>query len=321
MTVLAGGDHDAEHQHHVGAHHSGGEDLAHVADRADRRRTLDAGQQDAGEDRGHREHRRHQECDPGGRGGAELEQLDAHERDHEPTSVSLDQGGEDRLETVVDGPHLGDQHPGVPCDATDRLDGEVRDDHPCWPSGRTSAPARLRAAASTESFRCRDADLLPAGAEARDRTGRDEPTVVDDDRIVGTVRDLGEQMAGQQHRAAVVGERPQEHAHPLDPGGIESVERLVEHQHLRLADHRGGEVEPLTHAQREATDPSPCCLHETDVGASTSVDPCLGHPGLGCHDPQVVACAPVRVEPLVEHGTDHAQRVRQVPVSMTADER
>ena len=132
-------------------------------------------------------------------------------------------------------------------------------------------------------------------------------------------RDLREQVAGQQHRAATVGEHAQELTHPLDPAGVEPVERLVEDEHLRLTDQRGSEVEPLAHAQREASRPAMSGLGQPYLRQHV-VDPVLAHPGLGGDDAQVVACAPVRVEALVEHGTHDSQRVRQVAVAQTADE-
>ena len=43
-------------------------------------------------------------------------------------------------------------------------------------------------------------------------------------------------------------------ANPDDAFGIETVDRLVEHQHGRVAEQRGGDAEPLAHPQREAAD-------------------------------------------------------------------
>ena len=41
-------------------------------------------------------------------------------------------------------------------------------------------------------------------------------------------------------------------AHPHDALGVQAVERLVEHQHRRVAEQRGGDAEPLAHAERVA---------------------------------------------------------------------
>jgi len=52
----------------------------------------------------------------------------------------------------------------------------------------------------------------PAVEQAGDGPGGDQPAPVDDDAVVGDVLDLAEQVAGQEDRAAVVGEPPQEPA-------------------------------------------------------------------------------------------------------------
>ena len=44
--------------------------------------------------------------------------------------------------------------------------------------------------------------------------------------------------------------RPQELTHPADALRVQTVGRLVEDEHLRVADHRGGDAQPLLHAQR-----------------------------------------------------------------------
>ena len=75
---------------------------------------------------------------------------------------------------------------------------------------------------------------------------------VDDDDVVGEALGLVEVLRGQQQRGAAVDERvehlPQLGARPrVEPGG-----RLVEEQHLRAGDERGGEVEAAAHAARVA---------------------------------------------------------------------
>ena len=47
---------------------------------------------------------------------------------------------------------------------------------------------------------------------------------------------LGEQVAGEQHCAAVVGKVAQEDPHRRDAVGVESVEGLVEDEDARIAD-------------------------------------------------------------------------------------
>ena len=47
------------------------------------------------------------------------------------------------------------------------------------------------------------------------------------------------------------GQRAHQRADPADALGVEAVDRLVEQQHRRVAEQRGGDAEPLAHAQRE----------------------------------------------------------------------
>ena len=80
----------------------------------------------------------------------------------------------------------------------------------------------------------------------------DEPAAVDDQHLVDGLRDLGQHVARDEHRAAPGREGAQEVAQPADAFGIEAVRRLVEDEQLRLAEQRGGEPEPLPHAERVA---------------------------------------------------------------------
>ena len=80
----------------------------------------------------------------------------------------------------------------------------------------------------------------------------DDPAAADHDQVVGGVLQLAHQVAGHQHRAALGGQRAQEAAHPHDALGVQAVERLVQHQHRRVAEHRRGDAEPLAHAERVA---------------------------------------------------------------------
>ena len=53
-------------------------------------------------------------------------------------------------------------------------------------------------------------------------------------------------------------------ADPLDALGVEAVGRLVEDQRVRVAEERGGEPEPLAHAEREPADAPPGHLGQPD---------------------------------------------------------
>jgi hypothetical protein len=67
--------------------------------------------------------------------------------------------------------------------------------------------------------------------------------------VVGDHLHLAQQMRGQQHRPAAVGEVAQQGAHPVDAGRVEAVGRLVEGQQPGIAQQRQCDPEPLPHAQ------------------------------------------------------------------------
>ena len=60
---------------------------------------------------------------------------------------------------------------------------------------------------------------------------------------------LGEQVAGDEHRRAVVGERPDEGAHLAGALRVEAVGGLVEHQQVPRREQGAGDGEPLAHAE------------------------------------------------------------------------
>ena len=133
--------------------------------------------------------------------------------------------------------------------------------------------------------------------EGADRTAGDHPAASDHDQLVGEQRHLGEQVAGDEHRAPLARERLEELPHPLDPLRVEPVGRLVEDQGVRVAEQRAREAQPLAHAHRERLR-----LLARDVGEAHQpehlVDPAGRDPvGRGQH-PQVVACLAGRVERL-----------------------
>ena len=128
-------------------------------------------------------------------------------------------------------------------------------------------------------------------------------------------------MAGHQHRAALGGQRSQEAAHPDDALGVQAVERLVEHQHRRVAEQRGGDAEPLAHAERVAAGLAPRRRLQAGL-LEHLVDPAGGQ-ALGVGQPeQVVAGGAAGLQRAgVEQRADVAQRVAQAPVRLAADQR
>ncbi len=84
---------------------------------------------------------------------------------------------------------------------------------------------------------------------------------------------------------------------PEDPFGIESIDRLVEHDGRGIAEQCGGDPEPLAHAQRESACGPVGDLVEAD-DAQHLVDPPVGDSGGGGEGPEMVAGRALRVDGL-----------------------
>ena len=160
----------------------------------------------------------------------------------------------------------------------------------------------------------------PAAEQVGDGPGGDQPAPVDDDAVVGHVLDLAEQVAGQEDRAAVVGEPPQEGAQRGDPLRVQPVERLVQHQHARVPDQRGRQRQALPHAERVPAHPASRRLGQAELGQQL-LGPPVRHPRLERGDAQVLARAPVGVEALVEDRAHDPGRVVELAVGVPADGR
>jgi hypothetical protein len=164
---------------------------------------------------------------------------------------------------------------------------------------------------------------VPAGAGLDQLPGGhvgDQPAAADDDQVVGGLRHLAHQVAGDQDGAAVGGQLPEEPANPVDTFGVQAVDRLVEHQHRGVAEHGGGDAEPLLHAEREAA--GPAFGHPLQAGQPQHLgDARPGYPvGLG-DGQQVGAGGPARVQGgRVEQRADLAQRADQAVVAAAADQ-
>jgi len=89
----------------------------------------------------------------------------------------------------------------------------------------------------------------------------------DDHDSVDGLLNLSEQVAGDQNRAALImGEVPQEVTQPLDAFGVKAVGGLVEDEHLRVAQQRGGQAEPLAHPKGVTAGLSLCRVRHPDLG-------------------------------------------------------
>src|ERR1700728_3424684 len=66
----------------------------------------------------------------------------------------------------------------------------------------------------------------------------------DDDEVIGGLRHLAHQMAGDQDGAAVGGHRPEQLADPADALRVKAVDRLVEQEHRRVGQQRRRDAQP-----------------------------------------------------------------------------
>ena len=113
----------------------------------------------------------------------------------------------------------------------------------------------------------------------------------------------------------------EEPAHPDDPFRVEAVERLVEHQHRRVAEHRRREAEALAHPERVAARLALDDPLETRL-LDHLVDPPRAEP-LRPGDPeQLVTAGTPRMERVgIEQRPDVTQRVAQLAIGLPVDQR
>ena len=84
-----------------------------------------------------------------------------------------------------------------------------------------------------------NADAIPVAA-AR---------AANDDQVAGGQGHLAHQVAGDEYGPALAGQGSQQGPDPYDTLRIQPVDRLVQQQHSRVAQQRGGDAQPLGHAQ------------------------------------------------------------------------
>ena len=149
----------------------------------------------------------------------------------------------------------------------------------------------------------------------------DHLAAADDHQVIGHVLQFAHQVAGHQDGPALAGQRPQEPAHPDDAFGVHAVERLVHHQHRRVAEHRRRDAEPLPHAQRVAARLPP--RRGLQPGLLDDRVDAAGVQALGVGQPQqVVAGGPAGLQRgRVQQRSDVGQRPAQRPVRPPADQR
>ena len=158
-----------------------------------------------------------------------------------------------------------------------------------------------------------------AGDELLHGAVGEQLAAADHDQVIRGVLHLRHQVAGHEHRAALGRQRLHQVADPQDPLGIQPVDRLVEHEQGRVTEQRGGDAEPLAHAERE-----PLGALARHLGQADQLEH-LAHPPLGQvirlgQAEQVVVGGPAPVHRLgVDQRAHLAHRIRQVRVVLAAD--
>ena len=200
----------------------------------------------------------------------------------------------------------------------------------CSGSASVRNPSPERVYSTPEPVRAPGQVGLPRGAdvgarglqELRLAALRDDPAVADHDEVVGDHLDLVQQVRREQHGAALVGVVAEQVAHPADAGRVESVGRLVEDQHLRVADQRGGDPEALPHAQRVVAHAATCLGRRQADPLQHLVHPAAGqaHHPLGEREDLAAGAARV-LGGGVEEDADLQARVGQVGEPAPADRR
>ena len=147
-----------------------------------------------------------------------------------------------------------------------------------------------------------------------------DPSAADDHHPVGDGLDLGQQVGGEQHGAAAVGEVAQQAPHPAHAFRIEAVGGLVEDQDLGVAEQRVGEAEALAHAERVLADTPPGRRVVEADEFQQRVGALRRHAhGVGGDGERLAATAPGVLRRRVEQDPDAPAGVGQVAVAPAED--
>ena len=82
-----------------------------------------------------------------------------------------------------------------------------------------------------------------------------QPSAIQDEQVVGGLLQAAGRMPGHEHGAALVGEVPQQLAHEPYAAGAEAGQRLVQQQHVGVAEQGDGQAEPPAARVRQAAHP------------------------------------------------------------------
>ena len=100
--------------------------------------------------------------------------------------------------------------------------------------------------------------------QLRDAARRQRPAVAEDRGRRADLLHLGQDVRAEQDRHAGVAQAADHLAHLADAGGVEPVGRLVEDQQRGVLEQRGGDGEPLLHAERVGLVALPVAAGEPD---------------------------------------------------------
>ena len=151
---------------------------------------------------------------------------------------------------------------------------------------------------------------------------RHDLAATDEHHLVGDHLDLVQQVRGQQHGPATGGEGAEQAAHPVDAGGVQAVDRLVEDEHGRVTHERIGDAQALAHAQRVvAHAPLGLGAGETDQLQHLLDALHADAHALGGQSQHLAAGAAGVLGGGVQEHADVARRVRDVGEPMTTDQR
>ncbi len=149
--------------------------------------------------------------------------------------------------------------------------------------------------------------------EVLDAHVREQLPPADHDQVVRRQRHLAHEVAGDEDRPALRGQLLHQVPHPEDALGVQAVDGLVEEQHLRVAEERRRDAEPLAHAEREALRAPLGHVLEADH-AQDLVHPLRRDAGELGEREQMAARAPAAVHGLgVQERAHLPRRVRQLP--------
>ena len=148
-----------------------------------------------------------------------------------------------------------------------------------------------------------------------------QPAPADDDEVVGGDGHLIHQVAGYENGLPLSRQALHQVPDPQHALGVEPVDRLIEKQHLRVPEQRGGDSEPLAHAEGKTAGPFPAGLVQPDHGDDL-IDPPGREPLALRKAQQMVVSAAAFVHRLcLQQGAGHAHRQHQVAVRLAADTR